>query len=228
LSPVHYTAQPSKEQQELRAKAWRLDWRRKVGEDTSIFREVYPFPTRYKYRDILAILLMIIVMTTTGVGGMVWISIANHDDQPLAFGAIILVVMCLAALLLIFGVNYDYNNRPKWNVLQLTKRHLIYTPTSDPDFDFLRMVRSEAPLTYPYIGVELESIREINEAFGSYFLREKDGSRQMVLANLSFKPKTPYYGIDMEFPVPVPVLRSLVEKLKERIPSLVISPKLKL
>lgn len=221
MSPVHYPAQPSKEQQELRAKAWRLDWRRKLANDQSIFREAYECPGGMWNRNI-CIFCMIWAVIFVVISGF-WAYVDGHDLVTLL---IVLFGVCLVLFLFLPMMYAMKWSTPKWIVLQLTRKFFVYTITDAPDLDFMEMVRSERKLTYPRIAVELESIKRVKKGFGSYFVREKPGRRGMIIVNIVYSSRPPYSGYDYEeeFPVPISVLPTFLGKLKGAAHSVVIDP----
>jgi hypothetical protein len=223
LSPAIAPARPSKEQQEILAKGWRLDWRRKLGNDQSIFREAYEYPKGLWKRDMCIFWTIWILIFGLVLGFWAWFDASDLVTLLLLFfgGGF--------ALILILPVMYmDHRSTPKWAVLQLTRKYLFFTITESPAFNFVQMVRSENKLTYPKIAVDLEAITKVKKGFGSYFLREQPGSLGMMMVNIVHKmdPPNTKYNAEQELPVPITLLPVYLLKLKGAAHGVDIDPSL--
>jgi len=222
LSPVHMQSRPSKEVQELLARDWRQKWRAKLGNDQSVLREVYEYPKGMWNRN-----LFFICILWTIVAGSIFCVLALVGVRDLLIWGLLLVPMVLFFFFMYAIIALNERLKPRWNVVQITRKYFIYTWAFTPDLDFFRMVRSEDRITYPQVAAELESITKIKKGFGSYFVRENPGGPGMIIIAVRFGPGSPYgAGWEEEFPVPAPVLPGILMKLKGVAPAIAIDPEL--
>jgi len=222
LSPVHMQSRPSKEVQELLALDWRRKWRGKLGNDHSVLREVYEYPRGMWNRNLFFFSLFWIIISGGVFSVLAWLGVWDR----LVLG-LVLVPMALFFFFMYAIIALNERLKPRWNVVQITKKYFIYTWAYTPDLDFLEMVHSEDKITYPQIAAELESITKIKKGFGSYFVRENPGSPGMIIIAVRFGPGSPYgAGWEEEFPVPASVLPGILMKLKETAPAIIIDPEL--
>jgi len=211
-------SRPSKEAREILAREWRQNWRKKLRNDQSVFREAYEYPKRMWIRNVS----IICILWTIVAGSIIGILALVGFRDTLIWG-LLLVPMVLFFFFMYSVIAWNEKLKPGWIVIQITKKYFIYAQASTPDLDFIRMVHSEDKITYPQIAAHLETITKLKKGFGSYFVRGKPGGPGMIILAVGFGPGSEYgAGWEEEFPIPVQVLSELIVKVREIAPAIKI------